>query len=122
MTTYVVLLPGDEDAWESASQEHRSAMYAKHGEFARLLTERGHTITGGAELAHSREARVVRRSADGSSVTEGPYAETVEQLTGFYVVDSDDLEDLLEVVAILADAEGAVEVRAAVGGADGPTT
>ena len=98
-------------------------MYAKHGEFARLLAERGHTVTGGAELAHSRDARVVRRSeGGGSAVTAGPYAETVEQLTGFYVVDSDDLDDLLEVVAVLADAEGAVEVRAAVGGADGPTS
>jgi hypothetical protein len=123
MTTYVVLLPGDENSWESASEEHRSAMYAKHGEFARQLAERGHTVTGGAELTHSRDTRVVRRSDGGSaSVTEGPYAETVEQLTGFYVVDTDDLDDLLEVSAILADAEGAVEVRAAVGGANGPTS
>ena len=122
MTTYVVLLPGDENAWESASEEHRSQTYAKHGEFARALAERGHTITGGAELTHSREAHVVRRGDDGVTVTEGPYAETVEQLTGFYVVDSDDLDDLLEVVAVLADAEGAVEVRAATGGATGPTS
>ena len=121
MTTYVVLLPGDENSWESASAEHRSAMYAKHGEFARVLAERGHTVTGGAELTHSRDARVVRRSGDGITVTEGPYAETVEQLTGYYVVDTDDLDDLLEVCGILADAEGAVEVRAAVGGANGPT-
>jgi hypothetical protein len=110
MTTYVVLLPGDEATWESASEEHRAAMYAKHGEFARLLEERGHKITGGAELTHSREARVVR--ADG--VTEGPYAETVEQLTGFYTVETDDLDDLLEVCRVLAGPEGAIEVRAAV--------
>ena len=122
MTTYVVLLPGNEDTWASASEEHRAATYAQHGEFARMLGERGHTITGGAELAHSSGARVVRRDGDRVSVTDGPYAETVEQLTGFYVVDTDDLDDLLEVVAVLADAEGAVEVRAAVGGADGPTS
>jgi hypothetical protein len=123
MTTYVVLLPGNEDTWESASEEHRAAMYAKHGEFARVLGERGHTITGGAELTHSRNARVVRRNGERVTVTEGPYAETVEQLTGFYVVETDDLDDLLDVVGILADAEGgAVEVRTAVGGADGPTT
>ena len=121
MSTYVVLLPGHEDTWEAATEEHRSAMYAKHGEFARLLAERGHKITGGAELTHSRDARVVRRSGDGIAVTEGPYAETVEQLTGYYVVDTDDLDDLLEVCGVLADAEGAVEVRAAVGGADWPT-
>jgi hypothetical protein len=114
MTTYVVLLPGDESTWESASEESRAAMYAKHGEFARMLAERGHTVTGGAELTHSRGARVVRRTDTGVTITEGPYAETVEQLTGYYVVDSDDLDDLLEVCGFLAGAEGAVEVRAAV--------
>ena len=119
MTTYVVLLPGDEATWENTTEEHRSAVYAKHGEFARLLAERGHKVTGGAELTHSRTAKVVR--ADGT-VTDGPYAETVEQLTGFYIVDSDDLDDLLEISALLAGPEGPVEVRAAVGGADGPTS
>jgi len=113
MTTYVVLLPGDEDSWESASEEHRSATYAKHGEFARLLAERGHTITGGAELAHSRDARVVRR-AEGrdAAVTEGPYAETAEQLTGFYVVESSDLDDLIEICKGLGKGEQAIEIRA----------
>ena len=121
MTTYVVLLPGDESAWENATEEHRSAVYAKHGEFARVLAERGHTISGGAELTHSREAKVVRRAPSGITVTDGPYAETVEQLGGFYVVETDDLDDLLEVCAILADGDGPVEVRTAKGGADGPT-
>ena len=120
MTTYAVLLPGDEATWESASEEQRAAMYAKHGEFARLLEERGHKVTGGAELTHSRGAKVVRRSGAGITVTDGPYAETVEQLTGFYTIETDDLDDLLEVVGVLADGH-AVEVRAAVGGADGPT-
>ncbi|GAA1165173.1 YciI family protein [Nocardioides aquiterrae] len=110
MTTYAVLLPGDEATWESASEEQRAAMYARHGEFARLLEERGHQITGGAELTHSRAAKVVR--ADG--VTDGPYAETVEQLTGFYTVETDDLDDLLEVCGLLAGPDGVVEVRATV--------
>ena len=116
MTTYVVLLPGDEPAWENATEEQRAAVYAQHGEFARALEERGHTITGGAELTHSREAKVVRRGGAGVTITDGPYAETVEQLSGFYVVETDDLDDLLEVCALLADAESAVEVRAAVTG------
>ena len=47
----------------------------------------------------------MRNGADGVIVTDGPYAETVEQLTGFYVVDTDDLDDLLQVVGILAGAE-----------------
>lgn len=119
MTTYVVLLPGDESTWASATEEQRAAMYAKHGEFARLLEERGHKATGGAELTHSRTAKVVRRSGDAITVTDGPYAETVEQLTGFYVVETDDLDDLLEVAGILAEG-GAVEVRETVDHSGGP--
>ena len=117
MTEYIVLLPGDESAWEAATSEQRAEMYAKHAEFARLLTERGHKITGGAELTHSRTAKRLRRDpAGGIIVTDGPYAETVEQLTGFYVIESDDLDDLLQVCGHLVGAEGTIEVRATVGG------
>lgn len=115
MTEYVVLLPGNESAWESASAEEQAAVYAQHSEFARLLEERGHRITGGSELTHSRTARTVRRTPDGGhTVTEGPYAEAVEQLSGFYVVESDDLDDLLEICAVLASVEEGVEVRTTV--------
>ena len=115
MTEYVVLLPGDEAVWEAAGPEERAATYARHTEFSRLLEERGHRVTGGAELTHSRDARVVRRAPDGgTTVTEGPYAETVEQLSGYYVVESDDLDDLLELCGLLVDGAGGVEVRTVV--------
>ena len=116
MTTYVVLLPGDETAWENASPEEQAAVFAKHEEFSQALAERGHTVTGGEELTHSRTTRKVARNHDGSLlVTDGPYAETVEQLSGFYVVESDDVDDLIQVCAILAEPGSApVEVRAAV--------
>jgi hypothetical protein len=77
-------------------------------------------MTGGAELAHSREAKVVRSDGgdDGEfTITDGPYAETTEHLTGFYLVDTDDLDDLLAVIATtLGPAERAVEVRQCLGG------
>lgn len=113
-TTYAVLLPGDESMWEAATPEHRAETYATHEKFAALLAERGHTITGGAELTHSREARVVRQTDSGLEVTDGPYAETAEQLTGFYLVETDDLDDLVQVVGVLAGPEGGVEIRAVV--------
>lgn len=116
MTEYMILLPGDESTWEAADETTRAAVYARHTEFQRALEERGHTVTGGAELAHSRTARTLR-TVDGTvSLTDGPYAETVEQLTGFYLVRSHDLEDLLDVCRVLADGEGAIEVRACVPG------
>lgn len=117
MKGYVVLLPGDEAAWAAAGEDQRQATYAQHREFAKLLEERGHRVTGGAELAHSREAKVVRTDTDGTqSVTEGPYSEAVEQLTGFYLIDTSDLEDLLEVCKVLGKGEGVIEVRECKGG------
>ena len=113
MTEYVVLIPGNEKAWAEASPEHRAAMYDQHRRFSELLAERGHKMTGGAELTPSASAWVVR-GGDRVTVTEGPYAETAEQLTGFYTVETDDLDDLLQVVGLLAGTEGALEVRATV--------
>jgi hypothetical protein len=114
MTEDAILLPGDESRWAAATDEQCAATYARQGEFAAALAARGHTITGGAELTHSKEAKVVRGAAGDVTVTDGPYAETVEQLTGFYVVRSDDPDDLLDVCRILADGDGTVEVRACV--------
>ena len=118
MTEYAVLLPGDESAWSAATEEHRQRGYAVHREFAAMLEQRGHKVTGGAELTPSRQTTLLRTDADGrQTVTAGPYAETVEQLTGFYLVESDDLDDLVEVCRILGRGEGAIEIRAC---AEGP--
>jgi len=115
MTEYAVLLPGDESTWENTTAEQRAAVYARHEEFAKALADRGHSVVGGAELRHSREAKQVRTDSNGSiNITDGPYAETTEQLTGFYLVKSDDLDDLLQVCGLLAGVEGTIEVRAVV--------
>lgn len=121
MTTYAVLLPGDESSWDTASAEERRAEYARHEAFAKALAERGHTVTGGAELTHSRETKLLRQRGEELTVTDGPYAETVEQLTGFYLVRTDDLDDLVAVCGILASPDGAIEVRACVDH-EGPST
>jgi hypothetical protein len=113
MTQYLILLPGDESRWQQATDDQRAAMYDRHRRFMELLVERGHRLIGGAELTHSSQAKVVRGDLDAVSVSEGPYAETVEQLTGFYGVETDDLDDLLQVCGVLAGEHG-LEVRAAV--------
>jgi hypothetical protein len=111
MTEYAILLTGDEDRWAHASPEARSSTYVRHDEFSKALVERGHTITGGAELAHSKGAKVIRGTRGDVSVTDGPYLESVEQLGGFYLVRTENLDDLLQVCEILADGDGAIEVR-----------
>lgn len=115
MAEYVILLPGDETVWEQTPAEQKAATYARHEEFARTLAARGHKVTGGAELTHSRQTKQVRRGTGTAvMITDGPYAETTEQLTGFYTVESDDLDDLLQICGLLTGVEGVVEVRACV--------
>lgn len=119
MTTYVVLLTGNEAAWETLTGEQQASVFAKHEEFARLLASRGHKLSGGQELMPSHTTRTVTKGDDGKvAVTDGPYAETVEQLGAFYLVDSDDLDDLLDICGVLAEPDGAIEVRAAVDHSD----
>jgi hypothetical protein len=115
MAKYVVLIPGNEDTWESTSQEDKERVYHAHTEFAKLLADRGHRFVEGAELAHSRDARIVSGSVDDVTVTDGPFAEAAEQLTGFYVIDTEDLDDLLGCVGRLCSDEGRIEVRAYAG-------
>lgn len=121
MTTYVVLIPGDERAWAAATPEQRAATYDRHARFAALLAERGHTVNGGAELAPSWTATSLRLGRDGTvTVTDGPYAEAAEQVTGYYEVESDDLADLTKCCRLLVDGTGGIEIRAVApdGGAD----
>jgi hypothetical protein len=120
---YVVLLHGDEAVWREADEATRLEAFATHGEFTRLCGERGHTITGGAELAESRTSHVVRRGKDGAAqLTEGPFTETVEQLGGYYVIETADVEDLAQLVAMLIDDDsGVVEIRPAVPASEQPS-
>jgi hypothetical protein len=102
MTQYIVLLPSSEAEWAAATDEQRAEVFAAHTDFARLLGERGHKMTGGSALTKSAEARVVRGTLDNVTVTEGPYAESVEQLSGFYTIETDDFDDLAKVCGRLA--------------------
>ena len=113
MTEYVVLLPGDEAQWASASAADKEAMYAIHGEFAKALEERGHKVTGGSELAHSREAKVLRTDADGNhTVTDGPYAETREQLGGYFIIEAENMDKAVDFAIQCPACEwGKIEIR-----------
>lgn len=113
-TTYAVLLPGDESYWSGADPARRAEGLARHTRFTAVLAERGHAVVAGAELAHSSGARQVRSTPGGAAVTDGPYAETAEQLTGFYLVASSDLDDLVDAWGLLAGLGHDVEIRSAV--------
>jgi hypothetical protein len=95
---YALLIYGDEKVWETADDAVRHEVYVAHTEFARLCAEQGHKITSGSELRYTSSARTLRRTGDSVAVTDGPFAETAEQLGGFYMVETDDPDGLLELV------------------------
>lgn len=113
MTDYVILFPADNEAeWEAGSEADHQATFDTDAEFARLLKDCGGVITGGAGLTHSREKRTIRRGPDATAlVTDGPFAESVEQISGFFVVSCDDYDNLVEAAQVLSRAHPVVEIR-----------
>lgn len=113
MPDFVVLFPADsEPEWEAGSEADHQRTYDVDLEFAQLLRSRGGAVTGGAGLAHSSRARTLRRGpASDSLVTDGPFAETVEQLSGFYLVTCEEYDDLVDVARVLTKAHPVVEIR-----------
>jgi hypothetical protein len=107
----LALIYGDEASWESASDEEREAMIARYRAFG---DDADGKIVGGAQLAPTRAATTVRVRDGETVVTDGPFAETKEQLGGFYLFEVESLDDAAELAAgIPGAATGAVEVRAA---------
>ncbi|MCW2834707.1 MAG: transcription initiation protein [Nocardioides sp.] len=120
MTEYVVLIIGDANRWwTSMSMTERKEAYAEYTRFGQQLAERGHKVTGGAELKASTEARTVQPGS--LDITEGPYTESAEQVGGFYQVETDDLDDLLECCKIIAGLGDAVQVVPTVFAAERPS-
>lgn len=66
----------------------------------------------GLELDSPNEARTVRVRDGETLVTDGPYAETREQIGGFFVIESDDLDDAIELASrVPVVRKGSVEIR-----------
>ncbi len=72
---------------------------------------------GGAGLQNTHTATTVRTAADGTkTLHDGPFAETKEQLGGFYLIEADDLDDAISIAKrIPVYCEGAIEIRPLLG-------
>jgi hypothetical protein len=106
---YVVLLAEDEGAWDAAGPEERQAVMDAHTAFHEAVTQRAAMLAGEA-LADSSRARTLRHRDGQPVVTEGPYAEGVEQLGGFYLLEADTEQTVLDLCALLPSSY-AIEVR-----------
>lgn len=97
--------------WDEADDALQQRVFDDFRAFGEAVKARG-SIAGGEALSHDDTARTVRAAGpDGHRpVTEGPYAETVEQMGGFYLIDVPDLATAVELAAMLPR-EYDVEVR-----------
>lgn len=105
----VVLMAGTEGGWDTAAAEERQAVMDAHTAFHKAVAERA-TMLAGEALAESPAARTLRHVAGTPVVTEGPYAETAEQIGGFYLIEAESLDLVVELCHLLPSSY-AVEVR-----------
>ena len=110
MTEYLITIPGDEAVWDARTDDDRRVVGEAHRAFVAASSARGHRVGAGGELTPLARPRsyVVPTAA---RCHRRPYAESAEQAGGFYLVESDDLDDLLAIVGELARTEPVVEVR-----------
>jgi hypothetical protein len=108
---YLLLAWGDEQAEAALAREERMAIVEQHLAFQRMLTEGGHLVASGP-LTAGDTTRVVRAHGGRTFVSDGPFAETKEQVGGFYLLECADLD---EAVALARRSPfgpgGAVEIR-----------
>ena len=108
---YLCLIYDDEKVWESMSQAESEAYMGEYFAFTDGIRASGQYIAGEA-LQPVATATTVRIRNGKLSTTDGPFAETREQLGGFYLIEARDLDDAIQVAAkIPAARTGSVEVR-----------
>jgi hypothetical protein len=108
---YMLLIYTPEEYWANRSDEDRAAMSQEYFAVTQAMRDAGAFVAGDA-LQPIATATTVRVSAGDALTTDGPFAETKEQLGGYYLLDVESLDEALEWAAkIPAARHGSVEVR-----------
>jgi hypothetical protein len=108
---YAMLICADENWIASLDDKEGPAMLAKYGEWMEEMNQRG-VLQGGERLRPTSDATTVRVRDGETLTTDGPFAETKEQVGGYFLVDCKDLDEAIEIAAkIPGAAHGSIEVR-----------
>jgi hypothetical protein len=108
---YMFLIYGDEKAYASLTPAAMGEVMAAFGSYTGQLAEAG-VLRDGSELAPVRTATTVRVRTKKLAVTDGPFAETKEQLGGYYLVDCANLDEAIAWAGKCPGAEfGSIEIR-----------
>jgi hypothetical protein len=108
---YLLLIYGAESKWSEMSAAEAGSMTAKFGEFTQSIIASGN-YKGGNRLHDVAKATTVRVQNGKKLVTDGPFAETKEQLGGYYLIEAADLDEATAIAARIPSATiGSIEVR-----------
>lgn len=111
---YMLLIYTDEQAREAMAPEERKKVFGQARAVMEETTRRG-IFRSGAPLHPTRTATTVRMQNGKTLITDGPFAETKEQLGGYFLLDCNDLDEALEwaakIPAACGGGTGCVEVR-----------
>jgi hypothetical protein len=112
---YLCLIYGEEKTWDEMPKREFDALVDEHLAYDEALKQSGHFIVAEA-LERVETATIVRVRNGKLSVTDGPFAETKEQIGGFYLIDAPTIDAALDWASRVSDAIGEpIEVRSLVG-------
>jgi hypothetical protein len=109
---YMLMCCFNEKAWAQLPDDEKGAIMQEYGVFIQSLVKSGQ-LRGGGKLRSTSSATTVRVTNGKAVLTDGPFAETKEQLGGYHLVECQDLDEALSIAALIPTlpAGGAIEVR-----------
>jgi hypothetical protein len=108
---YLLLIYDTEKIWADMPPEESGKLFGEYMQFSKEIRESGHFIAGEA-LQPVHTATTVRTRNGKTTSTDGPFAETREQLGGFYMINAKDLDEATAIAARIPSARyGSIEVR-----------
>jgi len=109
---YLLLCCFDEELWEKIPESRRDTIMEEYQAFEQDLVKSGH-YRAGAKLKPSSTATTVRMKNGKSAFTDGPFAETKEQIGGYHLVECKDLDEAITIANRIPTLPvgGTVEVR-----------
>jgi hypothetical protein len=108
---YILLIYSNEAAAAARSKEESGKFFQEYMAFTESIKKSDH-YRGGQPLERVATATTVRVKEGKTMTTDGPFAETREQLGGYYIVEAKDLDEAVTIAARIPDAKGgSIEVR-----------
>jgi hypothetical protein len=108
---YLLLIYENESSWANLSEEEEGKIFQEYMSFAQGIRGSGHYV-GGEALQPASTATTVRVKNGKTLTTDGPFAETKEQLGGYFLVEAKDLDEAIGIAARIPGARtGSIEVR-----------